>query len=123
MTTFEKLENWALHTNDISELRNAFIEVIANNRVNEIDIYNDHKKSIDKTMETAKETNTFDILEAKYPKEFKKVYKKLSYQMLYHEAEILLEVLEGKRDFGDPMSNSSRWANNFINWLELENKM
>ena len=51
MTTFEKLENWALHTNDISELRNAFIEVIANNKVNEIDIYNDHKKSIDKTNE------------------------------------------------------------------------
>lgn len=49
MTTFEKLENWAENTNDIAELRNAFIEVISNNKVNEIDVYNDHKKSIDKT--------------------------------------------------------------------------
>lgn len=51
MTTFEKLENWALYTNDISGLRNTFIEVIANNQVNEEDIYLDHKKSIDKTNE------------------------------------------------------------------------
>lgn len=49
MTTFEKLENWALHTKDIESLRNAFIEVIANNKVNLADVYNDHKKSIDKT--------------------------------------------------------------------------
>ena len=74
-------------------------------------------------MKNTKETNAFDILEAKYPKEFKKVYENLSYQMLYYEAEILLKVLEGKRDFGDTMSNSSRWAIKFISWLELENKL
>lgn len=50
MSTFDKLKNWALHTSDISELRNAFIEVIANTRVNLKDVYYDHKKSIDKTI-------------------------------------------------------------------------
>lgn len=72
-------------------------------------------------METTTTPNAFDILETKYPKEFKKIYKKLSYQMFYHEAEILLDVLNGRRDFGDPMSSNARWANNFINWLENKN--
>lgn len=49
MTTFEKLENWALYTEDVAELRNAFIEVIANNKVDLEDVYFVHKKSIDKT--------------------------------------------------------------------------
>lgn len=49
MTTFEKLVKWALHTNDIDELRSAFIEVIANNKVNHEDVYNDHKRSVEKT--------------------------------------------------------------------------
>lgn len=71
-------------------------------------------------METTKKPNAFDILEAKYPKEFKEIFNKLSKSMLYHEAEILLEVLDGRRDFGDPMSNNARWANNFMNWLGLK---
>lgn len=71
------------------------------------------------TMKTT--INVFDILEAKYPKEFKKVYKKLSNQMFYNEAEILLEILEGRRDFGDPMGNNARWANNFMQWLGIKN--
>lgn len=37
--------------------------------------------------------NAFDILETKYKKEFNIVYRRLSYQMLYGEAEILLMVL------------------------------
>lgn len=49
MTTFEKLENWAENTKDISELRNAFIELMANNVVNLENVYNDHKKSVDRT--------------------------------------------------------------------------
>lgn len=70
-------------------------------------------------METTKEVNAFDILEQKYPKEFKKIYKMLSYQMLYSEAEVLLSVLEGNREFNDPRGTQSRWANKFIGWLGL----
>ena len=69
-------------------------------------------------MKTTKKLNAFDILETKYPKEFKKIFNRLSKCMSYHEAEILLDVLDGRRDFGDPMSISARWANNFINWIE-----
>ena len=70
-------------------------------------------------MGATKKPNAFATLEAKYPKEFKKIFNKLSKCMLYHEAEILLEVLDGKRDFGDLMSNNARWANNFMNWLSI----
>lgn len=72
-------------------------------------------------METTEARNAFEILESKYPKQFKDIYKKLSYQMLYQEAEILLDVLDGRRYFGNPMSNNTRWANNFINWLDIKN--
>lgn len=49
-----KLVHWAENTNDINELKDAFIEIITNNDVNLLDFYNDHKKSID-------ETNTKDL--------------------------------------------------------------
>lgn len=65
------------------------------------------------------ELNAFDILKSEHPKEFKKVYKSLSYQMLYAEAEILLDVLRGRKDFGDPMGYNSRWAYRFMVTLDL----
>jgi hypothetical protein len=50
MTIYEKLELWAENTNDINNLRNAFIEVISNNKVNLDGLYNDHKKSIEREV-------------------------------------------------------------------------
>lgn len=70
-------------------------------------------------MNKKMELNAFDILESEYPKEFKKVYKSLSYQMLYAEAQILLEVLRGRKDFGDPKGYNSKLAYRFMITLDL----
>jgi len=70
-------------------------------------------------MKKEMELNAFDILKYEYPKEFKKVYKNLSYQMFYAEAQILLDVLRGRRDFGDPMGYDSRCAYKFMAVLNL----
>lgn len=48
MTPFEKIENFANHTNDIDTLRDMLIEVISNNNVNIDALYLDHKKQINK---------------------------------------------------------------------------
>ena len=50
MTTYEKLELWAENTNEINFLRDAFIEVISNNKVNLDEVYNDHKSSIEREV-------------------------------------------------------------------------
>ena len=45
---FSKIEIWVENSTNIDELKNALIETISNNNVNLEEIYNIHKKSIDK---------------------------------------------------------------------------
>lgn len=57
MALFSKIESWAESTNDIEELRNAFIEVISNNNVDLEGLYRDHKTSIDRDFQRDKHLN------------------------------------------------------------------
>lgn len=58
-------------------------------------------------------------LQAKYPKEYKMVYKKLGYAITYMEQLILWSVLENPNDpsaWGEGY-NEQRWAYKFAGWL------
>ncbi len=59
--------------------------------------------------------SVFEILKIKYKNQFNKVFKKLNYQMLYHEAVILLNYLEGREPSNEEYE--LKWRNKFEEYL------